>query len=96
VEPWNSLRSRPGLLTDRSHADQLLLDPLGDRDPQVGHGDAGVGEAQLGSSTRLPTMVVWLSAAMVLLRARESPTVVNLAPGHSPASAATDLAWRRR
>jgi hypothetical protein len=26
----------------------VLLDPLGDRDPQVGDGDAGVGEAQLG------------------------------------------------
>jgi hypothetical protein len=26
----------------------VLLDPLGDRDPEVGHGDAGVGEADLG------------------------------------------------
>src|SRR4030095_8101885 len=26
----------------------VLLDPLGDRDAQVGHGDAGVGEADLG------------------------------------------------
>ena len=26
----------------------VLLDPLGDRDPQVGDGDAGVGEAELG------------------------------------------------
>ena len=24
----------------------VLLDPLGDRHPQVGHGDAGVGEAE--------------------------------------------------
>ena len=29
--------------------------------------DTGVSEAQLGSSTRLPTMVVWLSAAICLL-----------------------------
>jgi hypothetical protein len=26
----------------------VLLDPLGDRDPQVGDGDAVVGEAELG------------------------------------------------
>jgi hypothetical protein len=26
----------------------VLLDPLGDRQPQVGDGDAGVGEAELG------------------------------------------------
>jgi hypothetical protein len=26
----------------------VLLDPLGDRHPQVGDGDAGVGEAELG------------------------------------------------
>jgi pimeloyl-ACP methyl ester carboxylesterase len=26
----------------------VLLDPLGDRHPQVGHGGAGVGEAELG------------------------------------------------
>jgi hypothetical protein len=26
----------------------ILLDPLGDRHPQVGHGDAGVGETELG------------------------------------------------
>ena len=45
----------------------VLLDPLGDRDPQVGDGDAGVGEADLGSSTRLPTMAVWLCAAVAPL-----------------------------
>jgi hypothetical protein len=40
----------------------VLLDPLGDRDPQVGDGGAVTCEAELGSPTRLPTMVVWLSA----------------------------------
>jgi hypothetical protein len=48
----------------------VLLDPLGDRETQVGDGDAIVGERSSGSSTRLPTMVVWLSAAMVLLLVR--------------------------
>jgi hypothetical protein len=48
----------------------VLLDPLGHGDAQVGHGDAVVGEAQLGVVDQVPTMVVWLSAAMVLLLAR--------------------------
>jgi hypothetical protein len=48
----------------------ILLDPLGDRDPEVGDGDAGVGEADLGVVDQVPTMVVWLSAAMILLLGR--------------------------
>jgi hypothetical protein len=43
----------------------VLLDALGDDDAQVGHGDAVVGEAELGVLDRLPRMVVWLSAAML-------------------------------
>jgi hypothetical protein len=46
------------------------LSELQGEDPlEVGDGGAVVGEADLGSSTSLPTMVVWLSAAMVLLLA---------------------------
>jgi hypothetical protein len=48
----------------------ILLDPLGDRDPEVGDGDAGVGEADLGVVDQVPTMVVWLSAAMIPLLGR--------------------------
>jgi hypothetical protein len=47
----------------------VLLDALGDGDAQVGDGDAGVGEAEFGIVDQLPTMVVWLSAAMLLLLA---------------------------
>ena len=43
----------------------VVLDPLGDGDAQVGDSGTGVVKRSSGSSTRLPTMVVWLSAAMV-------------------------------
>jgi hypothetical protein len=43
------------------------VDLQGDRDPQVGDGNAVVGEAQLGDIDEVPAMVVWLSSAIKAL-----------------------------